>query len=71
LEIIVNYDNLQRYLDKYIFRLSLFVSRNDDLQNEVKIAIINIVDGIYVFFMQFEWIKPVNIRLDFCQGNGT
>jgi hypothetical protein len=62
LEIRASDDDLQRYLDGHLFKLPSFVSRNADLQNEVKTAIINAVDGMYVFFILPER-KPVNCFL--------
>jgi hypothetical protein len=49
LEIRASGDDLQKYLDGHMLRLPSFVSRNADLQKEVKNAIINAVDGMYVF----------------------
>jgi hypothetical protein len=54
LEIRASDDDLQRYLDGHILKLPSFVSRNADLQNEVKIAIINAVDGMYTVSMLSE-----------------
>jgi Cdc6-like AAA superfamily ATPase len=60
LEIRASDDDLRRYLDGHISRLPSFVSRSPDLQNEVKTAIINVVDGMYVLSMLPKWINPVN-----------
>jgi Cdc6-like AAA superfamily ATPase len=60
LEIRASDDDLRRYLDGHISRLPSFVSRSPDLQNQVKTAIINAVDGMYVLSMLPEWINPVN-----------
>jgi Cdc6-like AAA superfamily ATPase len=51
LEVRASDDDLQRYLDGHMTKLPSFVSRNADLQNEVKIAIINAVDGMYTLSM--------------------
>ena len=42
-------EDLQRYLDGHMLKLPPFVSRNAPLQEEIKSAIINSVDGMYVF----------------------
>jgi ankyrin repeat protein len=60
LEIRASDNDLQRYLDGHMFRLPSFVSRSTDLQKEVKTAIINAVDGMYVLFMLHEWINTAN-----------
>jgi Cdc6-like AAA superfamily ATPase len=57
LEIRASDNDLQRYLDGHMSRLPSFALRSPDLQNEVKTAIINAVDGMYVLS---KWIKPVN-----------
>lgn len=61
LEIRANDDDLQRYLDGHMFKLPSFVSRNADLRNEVKTAIINAVDGMYILSMPSEWTISVDI----------
>jgi ankyrin repeat protein len=48
LEIRASNNDLQRYLDGHMLKLPSFVSRNADLQKEIKTAIINAVDGMYV-----------------------
>jgi hypothetical protein len=64
LEIRASDNNLRKYLDGHMFKLPLFVSRNAVLQNEVKTAIINAVNGMYVFFILPER-KSVNCFLGF------
>jgi Cdc6-like AAA superfamily ATPase len=61
LEIRASDDDLQRYLYGHMSKLPSFVSRNADLQSEVKIAIINAVDGMYTLSMLPEWAKPINV----------
>jgi Cdc6-like AAA superfamily ATPase len=61
LEVCASDDDLQRYLDGHMTKLPSFVSRNADLQNEVKIAIINAVDGMYTPSILPEWAKPINV----------
>jgi ankyrin repeat protein len=48
LEIRASNNDLQRYLDGHMLKLPSFVSRNADLQKDIKTAIINAVDGMYV-----------------------
>jgi Cdc6-like AAA superfamily ATPase len=48
LEIRASDDDLQTYLDGHMLRLPSFVSHSEDLRNEIKTAIINAVDGMYV-----------------------
>jgi predicted ATPase len=61
LEIRASDNDLQRYLDGHMLKLPSFVSRNADLQKEVKTAIINAVNGMYVPFLLLECTKPANI----------
>jgi Cdc6-like AAA superfamily ATPase len=61
LEIRASDDDLQRYLYGHMSKLPSFVSRNADLQNEVKIAITNAVDGMYTLSMLPEWAKSINV----------
>jgi Cdc6-like AAA superfamily ATPase len=60
LEIRASNNDLQRYLDGHMLKLPSFVSRNADLQKEIKTAIINAVDGMYVPPLLPECIKLAN-----------
>ena len=48
LEIRASDEDVQRYLDSHMFQLPSFVSNNLDLKEEIKTAIVNAVDGMYV-----------------------
>ena len=48
LEICANVEDVSRYLDAHMLQLPSFVSRNVDLQAEIKTAIIKVVGGMYV-----------------------
>jgi ankyrin repeat protein len=61
LEIRASDEDLQRYLDGHMLRLPSFVSRSPDLQKEVKIAIINAANGMYVLSVLPEWISPLTL----------
>jgi Cdc6-like AAA superfamily ATPase len=61
LEIRASNDDLQRYLNGHMLKLPSFVSRNTALQNEVKTAIINAVDGMYMLSMLPERAKPIDV----------
>jgi len=54
LEIRASDDDLRKYLDAHMLKLPSFVSRNLDLQEEIKSAIIKAVDGMYVYSMRSE-----------------
>lgn len=47
-EIRVSDEDVERYIDGHMSRLPLFVSRNPNLQNNIKTEIIMAVDGMYV-----------------------
>ena len=46
LEIRANEEDLSRYLDYHILRLPSFVSRNKELQKDIKTTIVKAVDGM-------------------------
>jgi len=46
LEIRATDEDLLKYLDQHILKLPSFVSRNADLQKEIKTAILKAVDGM-------------------------
>lgn len=46
LEIRANEEDLSRYLDHHLQRLPSFVSRNKELQNDIKTTIVRAVDGM-------------------------
>jgi len=48
LKIHASVEDVKRYLDGHMSRLPSFVSRNPDLQEELKAEIIKAVDGMYV-----------------------
>jgi hypothetical protein len=48
LEIRASDEDVERYLDGHILQLPLFVSRNLDLQKEIKSKIIKAADGMHV-----------------------
>ena len=48
LEIRASDEDVQRYLDGHMFQLPSFVSNNLHLKEEIKTAIVNAVDGMYV-----------------------
>lgn len=50
LEIRASDDDLQRYLDGHMWRLPAFISRSPYLEKEIKTAIVNAVDGMYMLF---------------------
>lgn len=53
LEIRASDEDVERYLDGHMSQISRYVSEKPDLQGEIKTAIINAVDGMYV--------TPVNL----------
>ncbi|KAJ9493594.1 hypothetical protein H2202_010942 [Exophiala xenobiotica] len=48
LEIRANEEDLSRYLDHHLQRLPSFVSRNKELQNDIKTTIVRAVDGMFL-----------------------
>jgi len=48
LEVRASNEDVQRYLDSHMLQLPSFVSTNLDLKEEIKTAIVNAVDGMYV-----------------------
>jgi len=48
LEIRASDEDVQRYLDSHMFQLPSFVSNNLNLKEEIKTAIVNAADGMYV-----------------------
>jgi hypothetical protein len=62
LKIRVNDDDLRRYMDAHMFKLLSFVSRNLDLQEEIKSAIIKAVDRMYVYSMQSKLVISNAVR---------
>ena len=58
LEIRASSDDVRRYVDGHLTSLPSFVRRNSDLQEEIKIAVVKAVDGMYVarLFLGFEII---------------
>jgi hypothetical protein len=51
LEIRASNEDVEQYLDGHISQLPAFVSRNNDLQKEIKTEIGKAVDGMYVFHL--------------------
>ena len=62
LKIRVNDDDLRRYMDAHMLKLPSFVSRNLDLQEEIKSAIIKAVDRMYVYSMQSKLVISNAVR---------
>ena len=50
LEIRASEEDVGRYLEGHLFRLPGFVRRSRELQEDIKKAIVNAVDGMYVFY---------------------
>jgi ankyrin repeat protein len=54
LEIRASEEDMRRYLEGHMFRLSGFVVRSLELQEEIKTEIVKAVDGMYVVYFEYE-----------------
>lgn len=65
LEICASEYDVRSYIDGHISHLPSFVGRSPDLQEEVKDAIVNAVDGMYVVLM-FSFSKAIILAIGSC-----
>ena len=52
LEIRASKEDVRRYLDGHMFRLPGFVARSPKLQEEIRMDIVKVVDGMYVIYFE-------------------